>query len=75
MAKNKLMGGFEIQKGVEIPGWSKLCDAMESGDSVLLDSRDERGCLVARINSRSGYKAVTRKEGDKFRVWKCEEQP
>tara|TARA_R110002167_G_scaffold260295_2_gene466779 strand:+ start:719 stop:1000 length:282 start_codon:yes stop_codon:yes gene_type:complete len=72
--------GFTIEKGVEVTPhkagglkgrWVKICEAMEAGDSVLVANESERGALATRINSRPGHKAVTRKQGDKIRVWKC----
>ena len=77
--------GFTIDKGIKIPRkrngntsrWADVCDLMEINDSVLVATVNNRICLATRINERgyhAGYKAVTRKEGDKFRVWKIEEE-
>lgn len=72
--------GFTIEKGIEVTPntaggakgrWARICEAMEAGDSVLVASASERSSLVIRINAQPGHKAVTRKEGNKIRVWKC----
>jgi len=68
-----------IEKGIKIPGkrngslgkWVDVCDLMEVNDSVLVATYNCRAALTTRINSRPGYRAVSRKEDDKFRVWKC----
>ena len=79
---NKVISGFTIEKGIEVPPnsaggiggrWARICETMEAGDSVLVATVSNRTSLAQRINERgyhAGYKAVTRKEGDKFRVWK-----
>jgi hypothetical protein len=71
--------GFTIEKGIEVTPhtasglnrWVRISEAMEAGDSVLVTNASERGALATRINSQPGHKAVTRKQGDKIRVWKC----
>jgi|14_taG_2_1085336.scaffolds.fasta_scaffold258624_2 hypothetical protein len=77
---NKVVCGFTIEKKIEVTPntaggvkgrWAKICAAMEAGDSVLVANSGERVSLASRINALQGYKAVTRKEGDKIRVWKC----
>lgn len=77
---NKVVCGFTIEKEIEVPPnnaggikgrWAKICAEMEAGDSVVVANASERSSLVIRINSQQGYKAVTRQEGAKFRVWKC----
>jgi|ETNvirome_6_1000_1030641.scaffolds.fasta_scaffold14218_3 hypothetical protein len=72
--KAKVIHGFTIQKDIEVPNkrgkWSDICDRMEINDSVLVPTNSARQGLIARINNRFGYKGVSRKEGDKFRVWK-----
>ena len=71
-----------IEKGIKIPRkkhgnlsqWVDVCDAMGVGDSVLVATHNHRLALATRINSRPGYRAVSRREDGKFRVWKIEEK-
>lgn len=46
--------------------WQKLAAQMKRGDSVLVE---EYSGLYSAIRN-SGFKAITRQEGDVFRVWK-----
>jgi len=75
---SNVVHGLTIEKGIKIPGkrtggtgkWSDVCDLMGVGDSVLVATHNHRLALATRINSRRGYRAVSRKADGKFRVWK-----
>tara|TARA_B100001059_G_C17708879_1_gene514325 strand:+ start:857 stop:1075 length:219 start_codon:yes stop_codon:yes gene_type:complete len=65
-----------IEKNIPIPRkqikkakWVLLVDQMDVGDSVLVTTKTERASITNAIKSQ-GYNAITRKEGDKFRVWR-----
>ena len=64
-----------IDKGVEVPKterkskWGETIAAMEDGDSAFFDTQKEALSLATSIRN-SGAKAVTRQDGDGFRVWK-----
>jgi len=69
---------YDVEKNVPVakmfkpPGrWGKLANKMRPGDSVLLKTASEAGCLAIAIKTRAGH-AVTRKVSDGFRVWRLE---
>lgn len=67
---------MKIDKNIPVPRrqvkkatWAALVDKMDVGDSVLVSSVAERASLTNAIKAQ-GYEATTRKEDDKFRVWR-----
>jgi len=67
---------MKIDKNIPIPRkqhkkatWAALVDQMDVGDSVLVNNIAERAALTNAIKAQ-GYEATTRKEDDKFRVWR-----
>jgi hypothetical protein len=67
---------MKIDKNIPVPRkqvkkavWAALVDQMDVGDSVLVNSVAERASLTNAIKAQ-GYEATTRKEDDKFRVWR-----
>jgi hypothetical protein len=65
-----------IEKNIPIPRkqvkkakWVLLVDQMDVGDSVLVTTKTERASLTNAIKAQ-GYEVTTRKEDDKFRVWR-----
>jgi len=65
-----------IEKNIPIPRkqgkkatWAALVDNMDVGDSVLVNNGSERASLTNAIKAQ-GYEVTTRKEDDKFRVWR-----
>lgn len=66
---------LKIEKNIPVPPrtrngglgkWQKCVNSMSVGDSVLVENY---GSLYGALKSM-GFKAIMRKEGDKFRVWK-----
>jgi hypothetical protein len=64
-----------IEKNVPIPGiWTRAggvtatLRSMEVGDSFLAPQKQRSS--MAQFAKRAGCRVVTRKEGDKVRVWK-----
>lgn len=67
---------YKIDKNVSIPkrgNWKHLADEMKDGDSILVESGGKRMNLATSINKIRGFKAITRKEGGQYRVWKTAE--
>jgi hypothetical protein len=67
---------MRIDKNIPVPRkqikkaiWATLVDNMDVGDSVLVNNSAERASLTNAIKAQ-GYEATTRKEDDKFRVWR-----
>ena len=67
---------MKIDKNIPVPRiqvkkatWAALVDQMDVGDSVLVNTVAERASLSNAIKAQ-GYEATTRKEDDKFRVWR-----
>ena len=67
---------MRIDKNIPVPRkqvkkaiWATLVDNMDVGDSVLVSNVAERAALTNAIKAQ-GYEATTRKEDDKFRVWR-----
>ena len=67
---------MRIDKNIPVPRtqvkkaiWATLVDKMDVGDSVLVNNVSERASLTNAIKAQ-GYEATTRKEDDKFRVWR-----
>jgi len=67
---------MRIDKNIPVPRkqvkkaiWATLVDNMDVGDSVLVNNIAERAALTNAIKAQ-GYEATTRKEDDKFRVWR-----
>jgi len=67
---------MRIDKNIPVPRrqvkkatWATLVDKMDVGDSVLVNSVAERSALTNAIKIQ-GYEVTTRKEDDKFRVWR-----
>ena len=65
-----------IEKNIPIPRrqgkkatWAALVDNMDVGDSVLVNNGSERASLT-NASKAQGYEVTTRKEDDKFRVWR-----
>lgn len=67
---------MNIEKNIPIPArgrsgkWQQLGQQMDINDSVLLTAK-EANCFRFALTS-SGFKVVTRAEGDNVRVWKTE---
>jgi hypothetical protein len=68
---------IKIDKNIPVPLSGKCgeigdtVDKMAIGDSVFVTTIKEYNVWRNRINNR-GYKAVGRKEGKGWRVWKCD---
>jgi hypothetical protein len=70
---------YKIEKNIPVYEHAKtgtgyltqIVNEMEIGDSVLVPTRNKSNSLVITIKTL-GYKAVTRKDGNKIRVWKLE---
>jgi len=68
---------IEIEKGIEIPlkagpkgCWKPLVDAMEHGDSILVDTPGKVQAALYRVKQRQGYTGVTRKiDENSWRLW------
>ena len=67
---------MKIEKNIPLPRkqakkatWAALVDNMDVGDSVLVNNVTERASLTNAIKAQ-GYEVTTRKEDDKFRVWR-----
>jgi len=70
---------YKIEKNIPVYVHAKtgtgylttIVNKMEIGDSVLVEDRNKANSLGLTIRAL-GYKAVTRKDGKKIRVWKLE---
>lgn len=67
---------MRIDKNIPVPRkqikkavWAALVDKMDVGDSVLVNNVSERQSLTNAIKAQ-GYEVTTRREDDKFRVWR-----
>ena len=64
---------MKIEKNITAPRkpmkWVPLAKQMDVGDSVLVNTQSEKSSLTTAIKAQ-GYEVTTKKEGDKFRVWK-----
>lgn len=64
---------IQIDKGIRVPDreamFRVLCQKMGVGDSFLYD-RANSYWLINRAFRKEGFSVVTRKEGNRWRVWK-----
>lgn len=64
---------MKIEKNITIPRkpmkWVPLAKQMDVGDSVLVTTRSDRSALTIALKAQ-GYEVATRKEDDKFRLWR-----
>ena len=64
---------MKIEKNITIPRkpmkWMPLAKQMDVGDSVLVTTQSDRSALTIALKAQ-GYEVATRKEDDKFRVWR-----
>jgi hypothetical protein len=64
---------MKIEKNITVPRkpvkWVPLVKQMDVGDSVLVTTPSDRSALTTALKAQ-GYEVATRKEDDKFRVWR-----
>ena len=64
---------MKIEKNITAPRkpmkWVPLAKQMDVGDSVLVTTTSDRSALTIALKAQ-GYEVATRKEDDKFRVWR-----
>jgi len=69
------MDKIKIQKNVPMPSrqragkWQEVAAKMKPGDSVLVSTGTKKNGLFAAIK-KSGGLAISRREGDSYRVWR-----
>lgn len=64
---------MKIEKNITAPRkpmkWLPLAKQMDVGDSVLVNTNSQKSALTIALKAQ-GHKVATRKDGDKFRVWR-----
>ncbi len=69
------MDKIKIEKNVPMPSrqragkWQEIAAKMKPGDSVLVSNGTKKNGLFAAIK-QSGGLAISRREGDSYRVWR-----
>ena len=75
-----MYGKLKIEKGIPIPPRTNgvrgktatsLISEMEVGDSILVDTHNQRTTMIA-LAHRKGVKVVSRKMNDGYRIWRTE---